>query len=360
MRREPDKTNPNKLRAVYYVNLIMLCIVTVIALAAAIFLFVRLETLNIQMEEMRSSQANAEDDTSMEDAIARAQRAARGDERRQILLQIQSAYESGYSTTMTLRSLFPDDIVVYSGGRYFFYPVQSELASNVIASGDLVFDENNTVSYAGENENLVVHQGIDVSSSNGVIDWAKVAEESYTFAMLRIGYKNSDGKFTEDPQFENNLRGSITNGLKVGCYVDLKVDDEKEAVSDASFIVERLSNSNAQIEMPVAIRLEVPDEASAYNARTHEEWTACVLSFCKTIEKAGYKPMIYGNIAAFQLLLNLDELEAYEKWIADYSGELYFPYHFDIWQYSISGSVGGVNGTTALNVYVEERSGEEQ
>ncbi len=353
MRRDADKTNSNKLRTLYHVNILILCGITLAALGVAIFLFIRLQTVTTALTDQTATQSDEGEDSNIDDAVARAERNARSDERRQILLEIQSSYESGNSTTTTLRNLFPEDIIVSNGGRYYFYPVQTEISPNRIDSSDLEIDSNGLVNYIGVDDSVTLHQGMDVSSVNGTIDWEKVAEEPYTFVMIRAGYKNAEGEITEDTEFDRNFDGAISNGLEVGCYIDLEVDDEAEAAADAAFILNQLTATGGQMGMPIAIRLEVPEESSEYNSRTMEEWTECVKAFCEQIENAGYTPMIYGNIAAFQLLLNLKEVEKYERWVADYSGELYFPYEYAMWQHSITGEVSGIGGNVALNVYVD-------
>ena len=52
------------------------------------------------------------------------------------------------------------------------------------------------------------------------------------------------------------------------------------------------------------------------------------------------------------MLLNMDELEKYHKWLVDYGDYLYFPYEFDYWQYSIKGTVAGIEGDVPLDIYV--------
>ena len=52
------------------------------------------------------------------------------------------------------------------------------------------------------------------------------------------------------------------------------------------------------------------------------------------------------------MLLNMAELEEYDKWIADYGDYLYFPYKFKCWQYSLKGTVNGIEGDVALDLSV--------
>ena len=43
-------------------------------------------------------------------------------------------------------------------------------------------------------------------------------------------------------------------------------------------------------------------------------------------------------------------LEEYDKWFAAYTSYFYFPYDFEIWQYSDSGTVAGSESAVDLNI----------
>lgn len=64
--------------------------------------------------------------------------------------------------------------------------------------------------------------------------------------------------------------------------------------------------------------------------------------------------MIYGNLKTFMIMLDMEQIEEYDKWFAYYDTPVYFPYDFAIWQYSSKGSVGGVNGDVDLNVCMKD------
>ena len=70
----------------------------------------------------------------------------------------------------------------------------------------------------------------------------------------------------------------------------------------------------------------------------------------ESLEEAGYQPMIYGNLASFVMMLNMEDLEKYDKWISNPGAGLYFPYQFSMWQYSTSGIVHGISTEVGLDV----------
>lgn len=74
------------------------------------------------------------------------------------------------------------------------------------------------------------------------------------------------------------------------------------------------------------------------------------LLFCQAIENAGYKPMIYYNTEMGALMLDLVQLEGYDKWFAAYTDTLYYPYEYKVWQYSDTGRVQGINKDVDMNI----------
>ena len=56
------------------------------------------------------------------------------------------------------------------------------------------------------------------------------------------------------------------------------------------------------------------------------------------------KPMIYCNSRWFTLNLDLSRLTEYDKWFAQYYNRPFFPYDFQIWQYTSAGKVDGIDG----------------
>ncbi len=343
-KREPEKSNPNHKRVFYFLNILFLCVITVASLVMAVILFVRLERLK--------SEKKVEGTVYTDGQIEKIRFEAKHSERNRLLLDIQSSFESGNSTISMLRDLYPDDLVVMWEGRYYFYPVNKKLQMNPFSGMDFTLGEKGNMEYTGANEFVKVSRGIDVSSLNGEINWDRVAEEQIAFTMNRAAVRNADGELETDERFAENMSGAKSVGIRTGCYVDLDVDSEKAAEEIADFVISNLGMSQQEMGAPVAVRVQIPDHSSSLSGQTREGWTQSVRAFCARIEKAGYDPVIYANTAAFNMLLNMSELEEYDKWIADYGDYLYFPYKFRCWQYSIKGTVDGIEGDVALDLSV--------
>ena len=342
--REPEKSNPNHRKVFYFLNILFMCMITAASLAMTVILFVRLERLR--------SEKQVEGSIYTDSQIEKIRYGAAQAERNRLLLEIQSSFESGNSTISMLRNLFPGDLVVMWEGRYYFYPVDRNLQTNPFSETDFAQGEKGGMEYIGEDAGVSVNRGVDVSALNGEINWAKVAEEQIAFAMIRAAVRNADGELVQDERFQENMSGAKSVGLRIGCYVDLDADSEKAAEEIADFVLSNLSMSQQEMGAPVAVRVQIPDHTSSLNGQTREEWTQGVRAFCAKIKKAGYEPVIYANTAAFHMLLNMAELEEYDKWIADYGDYLYFPYKFKCWQYSLKGTVNGIEGDVALGLSV--------
>lgn len=342
--RESEKSSSSSRKIFYFLNILFMCTITVVSLIMATVCFVRLERLRKEKE--------VEGEVYTEAQIEKIRYAARENEKNRILLDIQSSFESGKSTISMLRSLFPDDLVVMWEGRYYFYPVNRNLEMNAFSETDFTLGENGGMSYIGDSPYVTVNRGVDVSSLNGEIDWQKVAEDRIAFAMVRAALRDSEGNLIADEKFQENMNGGKTAGLRTGCYVDLDAEGEEAGQEIAGFVLDNLTMTQKEMGAPVAVRVQIPDHSSALSGQTREEWTQSVRAFCVKIREAGYEPVIYANTAAFNMLLRMEELEEFDKWIADYGDYLYFPYRFSFWQYSLKGTVEGIEGDVALDLSV--------
>ena len=73
-------------------------------------------------------------------------------------------------------------------------------------------------------------------------------------------------------------------------------------------------------------------------------------TFCKTIENAGYQAGIYASRNWFKNNLYTQQLDGYNIWLAEYRQTPMYDERYDMWQYTSSGSVAGINGRVDLNV----------
>ena len=278
----------------------------------------------------------------------------REDERNNFLAEIKQRVSDGESTVSLLRSFFPDDIVVYADGGYSFFPISETLRKHEYVYDNFVKQENKEIVYLDEESNIRSIKGIDVSKHQGEIEWDKVAGDGVSYAFIRAGYRGStEGKLVEDEFFTDNIEGAAENGIDIGIYFYTQAMTPEEAQEEAEFVLELIEPY--EVSYPVVLDLEETESASARTAKmTKEEYTKAAIAFCEKIKEAGYTPMIYGNLKTFMIMLDLEQLEDYEKWFAYYDEAVYFPYAFNIWQYSAKGDIAGIKGDVDLNICMKD------
>ena len=193
--------------------------------------------------------------------------------------------------------------------------------------------------------------GVDVSVYQQDIDWQAVAADGIDFAMVRLGYRGyTEGGLMMDERFEANIQGALDAGLEVGIYFFSQAITPQEAQAEAAFVLNAIRNY--EVTYPVAFDWE--PIASDYTARTSgltgEDLTQCALAFCQEIQAAGYTPAIYFNQDLGYLHYDLGELEGQTLWLAEYGSRPDFYYAFDLWQYTHTGQVAGIQGDVDLNL----------
>ena len=262
---------------------------------------------------------------------------------------IRQYFSEGRGVLETLRRYYPQDIIIYDQNKYWFSPLDSSMKMNSFDSEKVRKNTDGTWGYV--DGNLAVVKGIDVSSHQGEIDWAAVAKTNVSFAMIRAMYRGYEtGKMVEDKYFRTNLENAQRCGLDVGVYIFTQAISKAEVDEEVSMVSGLLGAYD--IEYPVVVDVEdVPDGESRTQHLTKEERTELTRYYCEKLKDAGYQPMIYYNIRGAVELLDLKELEDYDKWFAVYDSDFYFPYAYKMWQYKDTGRVDGISGNVDLNLY---------
>ena len=195
--------------------------------------------------------------------------------------------------------------------------------------------------------------GVDVSAYQGDIDWQQVKASGIGFAIIRLGYRGYEtGKLVEDDYAIENIEGALEAGLDVGVYFFSQAITPEEAAEEAAFVLERIKKY--EITMPVVFDWEYVNDEARTTGLDKRTLTDCYLEFCRVIAEAGYTPMSYFNSYQSRTMMYLHELEAYPFWLALYSNRMTYPYRIDMWQYTCTGRVPGIQGDVDINVYFPE------
>ncbi len=189
--------------------------------------------------------------------------------------------------------------------------------------------------------------GIDVSKWNGAIDWNEVKKSGVGYVIIRCGYRGSSaGSLIEDPRFAANIKGATAAGLKVGVYFFTQAIDEREAVEEASMVLELVKNYT--ISYPIF--LDVESSGGRADNIDRGVRTAVCKAFCQTIQNAGYTAGIYANKNWLENKIDAAALSGYKIWLAQYAGKPTYAGRYDMWQYRSNGSVGGIKGNVDMNL----------
>lgn len=188
-------------------------------------------------------------------------------------------------------------------------------------------------------------KGIDVSAWQGNIDWVKVKNSGVDFAIIRSGWGfKKVGEI--DRFFVSNIKNAKSAGIKVGVYHYSYAESVENAKQEAEYCLSIVKSANVELDLPIYFDIE---DASIANAHNREIRTNMCIAFCSEIESAGYWAGVYANLNWFNNYLNKNELESrYTLWLAQYNeiNEM----ECDIWQYTSSGYVEGINGNVDMDI----------
>ena len=266
--------------------------------------------------------------------------------------QIKEFGRNDASAWELLQDLLPNLIVYRGAGGIFQYAsIDRSLPQSDYDWSNLV-EVNETpreVEYVVDGETVSI-RGIDVSTYQGDIEWDKVAASGVKFVFIRLGYRGYEsGLLVKDDRFEANIQGALNNGIAVGVYFVTQAVSVEEAVEEAQFVMDNIRPYN--VTWPIVLDIEDAASATARTADlTQQQRTDHAIAFCETIKEGGYTPMLYCNIRWFIEKLDITRIADYEKWFAQYFRKPFFPYTFQVWQYSSSGSIDGIKGNVDYNI----------
>lgn len=344
---------------------IILCIVTLSAVTVCMVMLFKYRAAQLETEEvmaeldaLQNTYTQEEVDALLTQKTEEAALQASGEAQQEILDRIKEMMLNGDGALKMLRSFYPDDIVVVDNSEYHFVPISDTLARNTYLKENFLHTEDDLIEYYEDGE-LISHKGIDVSRYQEKIDWEEVAKDDVEYAFIRLGVRGyTEGDIVEDSTFKDNIKGALDNDIAAGVYFFTQATSVEEAEEEARYVLDAIEPYD--VTYPVVLDVE---EISSPNARTAEltkaERTEYCIAFCNVIKRAGYTPMIYGNLKTFILMLDLEQLEEYDKWFAFYDTEFYFPYEFKVWQYTDTGSIAGIETDVDINISFTDFSGAE-
>lgn len=188
-------------------------------------------------------------------------------------------------------------------------------------------------------------KGIDVSSHNKNIDWAKVSKK-IDYAILRVGYGNNY-TYQDDTYFKKNAEACKKYKIPFGVYLYSYAKNTSQAKSEANHVLRLIKGYH--LDFPVYYDLED-------NSQVHlgtSTLGSIAKTFCNIISNAEYKVGIYANLYWWNNYLTSSTFEnsKWHKWVAQYSSSCDYKSTYQMWQYSSKGKVEGIKGYTDMNYW---------
>lgn len=226
----------------------------------------------------------------------------------------------------------------------FKVKVVEKISSKTTTSKKVLFSDI-LKTYKTENTEV----GIDVSKWQGDIDFEKVKESGCEFVMMRLGYqKGLGGEMVLDPYYKENIRKATAANLKVGVYVYTYAKDEKEAVSQAKWVIDNIGSYD--LELGISYDWESWTSFNKLNLSFHR-FNKVAHIFLDYVEQNGYKSMLYSSK---YYLENIWSKTNHDVWLAHYTSKTNYEGNYRMWQMTSSGKINGIVGDVDIDILYKD------
>ena len=234
--------------------------------------------------------------------------------------------KSGNETKKDFKLNIVDELPIYN------YPNKT---NNVINFADVIKE------YKNENTEI----GLDISKWQGDVDFQKIKESGVEFIFIRLGSSKGINKERFiDNKFERNITEANKVGIPVGLYFYSYANNEEEAIKDAKFVLKTLKGR--KIDLPIVFDWENWQFYNEFSLSFYE-LSKMAQSFIKTVEKKGYKGMLYSSKNYLEnVWINL----GYPVWLAHYTKKTNYKGDYIYWQMCNNGRINGINGNVDIDI----------
>lgn len=188
-------------------------------------------------------------------------------------------------------------------------------------------------------------EGIDVSYSQGKIDWQAVKDSGIDFAIIRAGYGNANKYPNQiDTWFKYNMEEAQKVGMDVGIYWYSYAMDVEGAYEEAESCYNAIKDYTLQY--PVYFDIEEPSQSRLSTF----EISAMIDAFCSRLESKGYYVGLYSYASLLTTKVYQSILDKYDIWVAHYGvSSPAYSNDYGIWQYSSTGQINGISTPVDLD-----------
>lgn len=158
-----------------------------------------------------------------------------------------------------------------------------------------------------------MRRGIDVSTHQKAVDWAKVKAAGISFAIIKATQGKSETTpslylFT-DSRFKANICNASKKGIECGVYHYLTATTVAGAKEEAAYFLKTIKPYKAYIKLYAVVDVE-----SKYLPTDKALLTQIVNAFCTAVKQGGYDPMVYTNPNFLSYRLN--SISSWKLWLA--------------------------------------------
>ena len=197
-------------------------------------------------------------------------------------------------------------------------------------------------------------KGLDISSYQNGINFDAIKNAGINFLILRAGFTGwgTGTNYNKDNCFENFYKQAKQYGIPVGVYWYSCANTKEKGIAEAKYMYENCLKGK-QFEFPIYIDVE----DTHHQVNNKRGVTDAIIGFCEYLENLGYYVGIYASdISGFQDKMYLNELNAYDKWVARYGSEPKYVKQYGMWQSTSSGRINGYNGNLDCDIAYKDLS----
>lgn len=184
-------------------------------------------------------------------------------------------------------------------------------------------------------------RAIDISYCQPSVDFGKVKKSGISTVIIRNGYLGKT-----DTSWYNNTQKAIDAGFDIGTFTYIWSETPQKAAKEAEETIQRLERFKGKINYPIFADMEdVKYLKSRFNKSSR---TDILLTFLKTIDRAGYYPAVYINPDWLENYVDKTKiLGKYDIWLAAWTGNpdksTRYNYNQTMWQWG-KAPVPGIKG----------------
>lgn len=197
-------------------------------------------------------------------------------------------------------------------------------------------------------------KGLDISSYQNGIDFDAIKSAGINFLILRAGFTGwgTGISYNKDKCFEDFYSKAKQRDINIGAYWYSCANTKEKGIAEARYMYENCLKGK-QFEFPIYIDVE----DTHHQVGNKRGVTDAIIGFCEYLENLGYYVGIYASdISGFQDKMYLNELNAYDKWVACYGSEPKYVKQYGMWQSTSSGRINGYNGNLDCDVAYKDYS----